>query len=73
MDQGIARSGYGGGVARSTAAMISAGSGNRPAIFSATFTPSTQTVNSPEFPISICAGRPSTFWICATARVAWGL
>jgi hypothetical protein len=50
--------------------MIAAGSGNLPPDFSATFAPSTQTVNSPGLPISICASRPSCFLICAAARVA---
>lgn len=53
--------------------MISAGSGNLPPVFSATLVPSTHTVNSPALPTSICASRPSTFLICAAARVAWGL
>jgi hypothetical protein len=50
--------------------MISAGSGNLPPAFSATFWPPTHTVNSPELPTSICASCPSCFLICAAARVA---
>jgi hypothetical protein len=56
-----------------TAATTSFSVGKRPPLFEMAVLPSTTTSNCPVLPGLIVGSKPSSLWIAAAARTAWGL